>query len=96
MILRETYTSSDVYTGSFNLGLRHGYGVLEYSKGGSYAGPWELGMKHGVGMQLTLSGDRVVAQFDKGKRDGPCVYLSKNPTQLPSFQNKLKESELET
>ena len=59
------------YIGTFEYGLKHGTGVLEYGNGIKYDGQWEDDSYHGTGVWMnTQAGHTYEGEFVNGKKCG--------------------------
>jgi len=61
--------SKNEYYGEFSLGVRIGYGVMNYGKGDSYAGAWDRTC-NGYGVYTWEDGAFYKGHFVESKRDG--------------------------
>lgn len=60
--------AASIYTGEWNAGNKHGYGVLdEITKGEKYLGMWQNNQRHGPGMVVTMNGVYYEGNFYQNK-----------------------------
>ncbi|XP_069418355.1 ALS2 C-terminal-like protein isoform X3 [Ovis canadensis] len=75
------YSTSEVYKGYFQEGLRHGFGVLESAPQAPrplrYTGHWERGQRSGYGVEEDSNrGERYIGMWQTDQRHGPGVMVT--------------------
>lgn len=75
------YSTSEVYKGYFQEGLRHGFGVLESAPQAPrplrYTGHWERGQRSGYGVEEDSDrGERYIGMWQADQRHGPGVMVT--------------------
>ena len=71
------YPSGDEYTGFFQVSIRHGHGIMNYSDGRSFDGTYTHGIKV-EGRMTYQDGSVYVGQWSKGARHGKGTYTFLN------------------
>lgn len=64
------------YEGSWEVGIRQGWGVRYYSTGEMYQGEFSGGKRHGVGMMHFLNGDMYYGEWNLDWRLGQGVVYT--------------------
>ncbi|KAK7078631.1 agglutinin-like protein 2 [Halocaridina rubra] len=73
--------AASVYTGEWNVGTKHGYGVLdEIVKGEKYLGMWQNNNRHGPGMVVTMNGVYYEGNFYQNKLTGYGLMMFEDKT----------------
>ncbi|KAM4821271.1 ALS2 C-terminal-like protein [Thomomys bottae] len=72
------YATGDIYKGYFQVGLRHGFGVLDsVPQAFRYTGHWEKGQRSGFGVQDDNDrGERYIGMWQADQRHGPGIVIS--------------------
>ena len=70
-----TYTSGNVYEGSFENGKRHGSGKMSYTNGDVYTGSWLSDIRSGKGFYTYAGGDTYDGYYQGGKMHGKGTYV---------------------
>lgn len=86
-----------IYIGSFQSGLRHGYGEMRWfgeSWGNSYIGNCESNTRTGIGSYKWPNGNIYMGEWKEGKKEGIGAFFNANgDTQAGKFVNNNFESE---
>jgi len=86
-----------IYIGSFQSGLRHGYGEMRWfgeSWGNSYIGNCESNTRTGIGSYKWPNGNIYMGEWKEGKKEGIGAFFNTNgETQAGKFVNNNFESE---
>ena len=86
-----------VYIGSFQSGLRHGYGEMRWfgeSWGNAYIGNCESNTRTGIGSYKWPNGNIYMGEWKEGKKEGIGAFFNANgETQAGKFVNNNFESE---
>jgi hypothetical protein len=64
------YSNGNIYEGSWNDGMHHGYGKYIYINGNIYEGNFENDKKHGYGKMIYSNGNIYEGYFNEDKMDG--------------------------
>lgn len=79
------------YEGSWENGLRQGYGKYTWSNGDTYEGQWFNDERHGIGTYIWNDGSKYTGNYSHGIRSGYGVYYYTNGTIYEgTWQNNLK------
>jgi hypothetical protein len=80
-----------IYCGSFQNGLRHGYGEMRWtgeSWGNSYLGNSESNVRTGIGAYFWPNGNKYYGEWQGGNRNGLGAFFNSNgDIQAGSFEN---------
>eukprot|EP01029_Cantina_marsupialis_P020196 TRINITY_DN4727_c0_g1_i1.p1 TRINITY_DN4727_c0_g1~~TRINITY_DN4727_c0_g1_i1.p1 ORF type:complete len:951 (-),score=164.84 TRINITY_DN4727_c0_g1_i1:71-2923(-) len=70
MIFRPDSNISEKYTGDFENGIRHGFGLYVYADDSSYKGYWKNGQQHGRGLYKYADGSTYEGNFHNDYKHG--------------------------
>ena len=79
--------SDKVFIGNYEIGRRTGSGLLYNQDGDLYIGNYKNGVRHGLGHTLFNSGNKSIAWFSDGSRNGNGVFIGRKGTYVGAYQN---------
>jgi hypothetical protein len=65
-----TFSSGEIYIGSWKNDKRHGQGTSTYASGDKYIGEYKEDMKHGQGIYTFANGEKYIGEFKNNERHG--------------------------
>ena len=73
-----TFADTRQYVGDWNVGTRHGHGVMRWPDGREYFGGWAKGQRNGQGTLLYADGSMYSGEWRDGEKWSGMQYGASN------------------